>query len=825
MWNFLGGIQEMLLGVFLLIDRLVYSLISWLYQLFCILASFNLFNNNMYESITKSIYIIIGVIALFLIAYQLLNSLIKIDDNKVTGDVKKSISNLITSLVLIAIVPTIFEFLFAFQNSILMNNTIGKIILPSFTYDNVSDAIENYGSEDDISQALINSVGEISEEDYNYYLLQYYGNSTAALIFQSFFYPANATVSNFNEEASAIETAGEGTNLLTKVLSYGSCGVAVASSFVTTFATAFIGTPTIGASLAYCAAAIGVERVGNAVLIATDTDKYPLSYAYNYAAMTGDFSVFQPFSQNVIDGEITYHYIISTIVGAIVVYVLAIYCIDLGVRSVKLAFYQILAPIPIMLRVAPKQDKVFNSWVKATLSTYLEVFVRMIVLYFGVFLISNIPAIMSNIFGTGSTPYANNALIYLLTRAILILGILIFVRQFPKILEDITGIKSGNFSLRFMDHLKEAAWAPAFIGGTIAGRGNPLAGIRAASQGWKDNNLHGIGAEVQRRRKREEARENGSRWYGRMAERGRRALGLENGVEAMDRQIKEGINPETGQAFAAQNDTRQAIQIRDADGRITTVAVGSTIDMDAETQEQIALTKQYNAQIMSGIDELIRQIDGSSNSNNRLINYRSEIKKEALDKIAENHSTITDTINVNGHRFTGNLAGMQEYLARRRLDGADETELQEITRQIGEAQDRMWQDYASQAIAGTINNGKIAGLSRQVNLAFAQDALQIDAGVAYDRVTDTLGLAGLTGLDLVNALDAAAKNFNNNLNIQKDTQTDRKARTQEQTTGLDRLTAQLTEQQELSKHGGAYRARRANVDSINNNNNGGGSQS
>ena len=825
-FSFIGETaEEIIVGIFLLIDSLVYSLISWLYQIFCVLASFRLFDNNMYESITKSIYVVIGVVALFLIAYQLLFSMVHVDDNKSLGETKKIVVNLITSLVLIALVPTIFDFLYSFQNSILSNNVIGRIILPSFNYDNVNETVLEYVDETgDTQDVPLNEIASnVTEENYNYYLLQYYGNNMSTQLFQAFFYPTDTTVNDFNERSSEIETEGNGTGFLSKVAAYGLCGLAVASSFGVTVLTSFIGSPTIGASLAYCAAAIGIERVGDAIINVT-SDKYTLADAYNYVSITGDFSAFQKFSSNIINNEITYHYILSSIVGIVAAYILAIYCIDLGVRTIKLAFYQILAPIPILMRVIPKQDKIFSNWLKATLSTYAEVFIRMIILYFGVFLISNLPTIMSNIFSDGSAPYTNNILIYLLVRAILIIGVLIFIRQMPKILEDITGIKSGNFSLNIKDHLKEAAWAPAAVGGLIAGKGNPLSMIRSGSNAWKNNNLTGIGSEFTRRKNLEEARKNGSTFGGRFIESTRKVLGLQSGVSAMDEKIKLGINPETGNPFEARNDTSNNIILRDANGNvIEMIGVGDTIDMSSQTQEMIATTKQANAIRTSQVDEIIRHIDASASSNSKIISLRSEIKKEAEDKVAEKNSVIEDTITAGGRTFTGNLASMEEYLNRRRLDGADENELKDIVREIGNAKDRMWQEYARRAIAGTINNGKISGLNDQITLAFNSDALQSAAGIAYDRVADTRGLNNLTGIDLINALDRIAKEFNNGLTIDKDTQNNLKATIQEETAGLDRLTAQLTEQQELSKHSNTYRSKKANVDNINNNNKGGNS--
>ena len=814
-FSFIGETaEEIIVGIFLLIDSLVYSLISWLYQIFCVLASFRLFDNNMYESITKSIYVVIGVVALFLIAYQLLFSMVHVDDNKSLGETKKIVVNLITSLVLIALVPTIFDFLYSFQNSILSNNVIGRIILPSFNYDNVNETVLEYVDETgDTQDVPLNEIASnVTEENYNYYLLQYYGNNMSTQLFQAFFYPTDTTVNDFNERSSEIETEGNGTGFLFKVAAFG-----------VTVLTSFIGSPTIGASLAYCAAAIGIERVGDAIINVT-SDKYTLADAYNYVSITGDFSAFQKFSSNIINNEITYHYILSSIVGIVAAYILAIYCIDLGVRTIKLAFYQILAPIPILMRVIPKQDKIFSNWLKATLSTYAEVFIRMIILYFGVFLISNLPTIMSNIFSDGSAPYTNNILIYLLVRAILIIGVLIFIRQMPKILEDITGIKSGNFSLNIKDHLKEAAWAPAAVGGLIAGKGNPLSMIRSGSNAWKNNNLTGIGSEFTRRKNLEEARKNGSTFGGRFIESTRKVLGLQSGVSAMDEKIKLGINPETGNPFEARNDTSNNIILRDANGNvIEMIGVGDTIDMSSQTQEMIATTKQANAIRTSQVDEIIRHIDASASSNSKIISLRSEIKKEAEDKVAEKNSVIEDTITAGGRTFTGNLASMEEYLNRRRLDGADENELKDIVREIGNAKDRMWQEYARRAIAGTINNGKISGLNDQITLAFNSDALQSAAGIAYDRVADTRGLNNLTGIDLINALDRIAKEFNNGLTIDKDTQNNLKATIQEETAGLDRLTAQLTEQQELSKHSNTYRSKKANVDNINNNNKGGNS--
>ena len=76
-------------------------------------------------------------------------------------------------------------------------------------------------------------------------------------------------------------------------------------------------------------------------------------------------------------------------------YIILVYCLDLGLRAVKLAFYEIIAPLPIIVRVIPSLSKVFSSWIKATLSTYAEVFIRIAVLYFAIFAFSYVPSIMN----------------------------------------------------------------------------------------------------------------------------------------------------------------------------------------------------------------------------------------------------------------------------------------------------------------------------------------------------------------------------------------------------------------------------------------------
>ena len=79
------SIINILYKILLSLDSIIYSLISWLYQVFNILASCQLFKSEFYTSLSQRIYVIIGVITLFILSYQLLLLVINPDENKIFG--------------------------------------------------------------------------------------------------------------------------------------------------------------------------------------------------------------------------------------------------------------------------------------------------------------------------------------------------------------------------------------------------------------------------------------------------------------------------------------------------------------------------------------------------------------------------------------------------------------------------------------------------------------------------------------------------------------------------------------------------------------------
>ena len=70
-FDFGESITEGFFGIFLYIDGMIYSLISSAFKIFMALASCRLFTNDMYKTISNSIYFFMGVAMLFVLSYTL----------------------------------------------------------------------------------------------------------------------------------------------------------------------------------------------------------------------------------------------------------------------------------------------------------------------------------------------------------------------------------------------------------------------------------------------------------------------------------------------------------------------------------------------------------------------------------------------------------------------------------------------------------------------------------------------------------------------------------------------------------------------------------
>ncbi len=172
-----------------------------------------------------------------------------------------------------------------------------------------------------------------------------------------------------------------------------------------------------------------------------------------------------------------YRFGISTAVGVVVLLILVGFCMDVGLRVVKLSFLEIIAPIPIVSYVDPKSSKngIFKKWLKEVGSTWASVFIRLFALFFAVSVIQKVGHLEDAV--TGET--VTNTWVNLFV----IIGALMFAKQLPKLITDITGINlNGGFNLNPLKKVADQALGgKALIGVGAAGLGLVASGITGAA--------------------------------------------------------------------------------------------------------------------------------------------------------------------------------------------------------------------------------------------------------------------------------------------------------------------------------------------------------
>lgn len=122
--------QDMWYGMWLFFDKIFYSLMCYLYRIFLLLAKFNPFSIDAYQTVVKNVYVVIGVIMLFLLTYSLLKAVINPDEfAKGEANPQKLILNIVTSVIILIVLPTCFKFMGYFQSAIIDNDFLGNVIL------------------------------------------------------------------------------------------------------------------------------------------------------------------------------------------------------------------------------------------------------------------------------------------------------------------------------------------------------------------------------------------------------------------------------------------------------------------------------------------------------------------------------------------------------------------------------------------------------------------------------------------------------------------------------------------------------------------------
>ena len=374
----------------------IFKLVNSAYRIFLALAEADIFENAEFDIITKNMYEILSIVMLFALAYGILVKIVDPENSKSGVDGKKILQKLVMAIVLLALIPSIFSFMFGLQKAILESNVLNSIFTGS----------SNVGAQN----------------------IQNAGNVMAVNSFKPFFTPNVNNDTNPEDARDIIKNHTEYGVTLDNQESYG------------------------------C-------KKNECTLADVDT----------FAEKTGDFGFYQAFAANINEGEVDFQWLIALVVGGFLVYAMISFCFDMALRVCKLAFFEIIAPIAIFCNVIPKMEDVFKKWLSNTTKTFISVFTRIIVMNFGVYLIS---IIVKNVdLGLDN---AGNWFLNLIAKCFLILGIVMFMRQAPKLLSDLFGFGDGDMKLGIKDKLKSSG---AFAAG---------AAIGGATTGLVRNTVHGV---------------------------------------------------------------------------------------------------------------------------------------------------------------------------------------------------------------------------------------------------------------------------------------------------------------------------------------------
>lgn len=489
---------KLIITFFFSIDQLVYDFISTIYDLLIQISRTTILSQSEINGFYQKVYMLLAIFMLFKVGFSLITYVVNPDDftDKSKG-IGKIVQNVIISLCMLVLVPYAFSMAYELQSIILEDNILATIILSDTTEKN--------------EQNYINTAGD-----------------TMAFTVMSAFIQPNTSLTQLNNCVTIYDENGEPNP---------SCfGYKIDANGTVT--------PANNKSQDMRYYVDNGENLTETMIInhvlGLKNKNFSLAYRLNLLKATADLE----------DGDevfvFEYKYIFSTVVGIVVVFLLIGFCLDVALRSIKLAFLQMIAPIPIISYIDPKsgKDGIFKKWYKMCFSTFLSLFIRLASLYFGIYIISEVNGMTDIINGSQVT----NAFVQIF----IIIGVLMFVKQLPKILEGL-GIKvdgGGKFTLNPLKKMENEAIGGKRITGAIGGaaigalgnKGNPFKTVGGAFRGaFGNQGLSGAAKHQANVNKQlRQAKLDGSTFGGRLNARWQNATGAKgfNNVEKDRKKIE-----------------------------------------------------------------------------------------------------------------------------------------------------------------------------------------------------------------------------------------------------------------------------------------------
>lgn len=353
-------------SICLWIDCVAFSLVDNAYNIFATLATNEVISSDAIVSLRNNIYILVGIIALFRMAVFLITSILTPDKFSTTKD-SKGISSLFLRLILmlcaIVLSPWIFDQLSELQATIVNDNIIMKLFLPSsgkdIDSDNLSSNFTNAGKT--MQKIVITSLIKPDEqlfgtetssaserEEYLTYYLNYEfpDTSTRGPKFLKDLEENSEDAKKYHivvrEECRKKKTCLKALSQYHQMIMQSSDG---------------------GFKLRRLAGYIGGSLEMQDPYNLDDEGDTEDVYYYEYSAG------------------------LTTISAIFLTYVILSWGIDIAVRSVEIAVLEVLSPLFMATIVVP-ESKYFNNWLKRFGKTYVDLFIKLGTIAIAILLLS-----------------------------------------------------------------------------------------------------------------------------------------------------------------------------------------------------------------------------------------------------------------------------------------------------------------------------------------------------------------------------------------------------------------------------------------------------
>ena len=379
-----------------------------------------------------------------------------------------------------------------------------------------------------------------------------------------------------------------------------------------------------------------------------ENDYNKLKDTLNFAYQTSSINIYMlsdivNFKSSEGSYVMNYTYFVSTLAGGAICLLLIVFCFDIAVRSVKLGFLRMIAPIPIVSRIDPKKGKeVFDKWVKVCINTYLDLFIRLLAIYFAIFVITQMIDLRFVDAVTGIETDVN-----MFVKVFIMLGALLFAKQLPKLIEDLTGLKmDGKFTLNPLKKIGEVPGVEkigGIAGGTVAGIragarvGNPLLGAAMGFVGgyksstWAGNGKGGFMS-------------GANSTYKQLMGKDFLNFQFKPGGKNAIKQIKEPLN----QAYDIKNQLEKNLNmVAHQSSQLASNLVSNGVDVNGDLQAQSDSAQSDITSLKSDINNKIEQINelkskiSGTKSKDKLKEMHTQLSKLETDLTASRTSLET----------------------------------------------------------------------------------------------------------------------------------------------------------------------------------------